>query len=318
MKALDDIWNDRSYDRETSYTANIGLMLQPCSFTDFHKHVEFVEIFRRWTQNDRFRGLDFARIWSMVLNVKHALSRCPGSVAELGVYQGQSAALLSFYAETFGRKMYLADTFQGFADEQYEPEMGPGKQVAFKDVTLESAQAVVGDYEGNRWVVGVFPGSVTDEMREDTYAFVSIDCDLYEPIREGLDFFWPRMASGGIIFIHDYSSGHWPGAMRAVDEFSAQNGVEGCLLPDLAGSYVIVRPRSIAGKEPDWDTSGCPRNNSAPDENLTDLKTELDQAQTDAVRLRAELQRIYRSRSWRITKPLRLANSALHRLRVGL
>jgi hypothetical protein len=175
------------------------------------------------------------------LNAKHVLSKCAGSVAELGVYQGQSSALLSLYAKMFGRKMYLADTFQGFDEKQYEEGMGEGKQAAFKDATLESARAVVGEYEGNRWAVGMFPDSVTEEMQSDSYAFVSIDCDIYEPIIRGLEFFWPRMVPGGIIFIHDYSSGHWPGATRAVDEFCAQNGVTGCLLPDFAGSYVIAR-----------------------------------------------------------------------------
>jgi hypothetical protein len=241
MRTLEQIWNDRLYLGEISYTNNIGVMLQPTSFTEFHNHPEFADAFRLWTQNDSFRGLDLVRIWSMVLNVKHVLTRFPGSVAELGVYQGQSSALLSLYAKTFNRTMYLADTFQGFAEEQYEAEMGPGKQAAFKDVTLDSAKAIVGDYSGNRWIVGMFPDSVTQEMRDDTYAFVSIDCDIYEPIAQGLKFFWPRMVRGGMIFIHDYSSGHWPGAARAVDEFCEQNGIAGCLLPDFAGSYVIVR-----------------------------------------------------------------------------
>ncbi len=241
MKALEQIWNDRPYLQEKSYINDIGLMLQPTSFAEFHAHPDFAEAFRLWTQNDSFRGLDLVRIWSMVLNAKHVLAKSTGSVAELGVYQGQSSALLSFFARMFERKMYLADTFQGFAESQYEEGMGAGKQAAFKDVTLDSARSVVGDYEGNRWIVGVFPDSVTPEMRADTYSFVSIDFDIYEPIAQGLAFFWPRMTPGGMIFVHDYSSGHWPGAARAVDEFCARNGVAACLLPDFAGSYVITR-----------------------------------------------------------------------------
>jgi O-methyltransferase len=82
---------------------------------------------------------------------------------------------------------------------------------------------------------------VTPALREDKFAFVSIDCDIYEPIREGLKFFWPRTVPGGMIFIHDYSSGYWPGATRAVDEFCQANRVRGMLLPDFAGSYVLVK-----------------------------------------------------------------------------
>jgi hypothetical protein len=241
MTALEKIWNDRLYMREGSFTNDVGLMFQPTSFSEFRMHPDFEEAFRLWTQHDAFRGLDLVRVWSMVLNAKNVLAKCEGSVAELGVYQGQSSALLSFYARKFGRKMYLADTFQGFMESQYEEGMGEGKQAAFKDVSLESAKAVVGEYEGNRWIVGMFPDSVTKEMQEDKYAFVSIDCDIYEPILRGLEFFWPRMVPGGVILIHDYSSGHWPGATRAVDEFCVQSGVRGLLLPDFAGSYVLVR-----------------------------------------------------------------------------
>lgn len=225
MRALEEIWTSHLYQNEPSWTNKLALILQPASFSDFESHP------------------DFARIWAMVLNLKNVLSKSPGSVAELGVYQGQSSALLGFYAEKFGRRMYLADTFQGFSEDQFENEEDrhEGKRNAFKDVTLESAKRIVGDYAGNRWIVGTFPESITDEMRDDSFAFVSIDCDIYEPIAEGLKFFWPRMVAGGVIFVHDYSSGYWPGAKRAVDEFCAACGVAGCLLPDLAGSYVLTR-----------------------------------------------------------------------------
>jgi hypothetical protein len=49
------------------------------------------------------------------------------------------------------------------------------------------------------------------------------------------------MERGGVIFVHDYSSGHWPGATRAVDEFCAHNGLVGVLLPDKSGSIVLCK-----------------------------------------------------------------------------
>jgi hypothetical protein len=241
MKELDAIWNDRAFERSRSYTRRLAAILQPDSYADFQAHPDFDEAFQRWTQHDCYRGLDIARVWSMVLNVKHVLSRCAGSVAELGVYQGQSAALLSYYAEKFGRTLYLADTFEGFAEQQFEADMGEGKRAAFKDTSLAAARRVVGNYQKNVWIVGMFPDSATQAMKDDEYAFVSIDCDLHEPVAEGLKFFWPRLVPGGMIFVHDYSSGHWPGATRAVDEFCKVSQAEGVLLPDLAGSYVLTR-----------------------------------------------------------------------------
>jgi hypothetical protein len=56
------------------------------------------------------------------------------------------------------------------------------------------------------------------------YCAVSLDCDLYDPMKSGLDFFYPRLNRGGILFLHDYSSGHWPGSKKAIDEFCNETG----------------------------------------------------------------------------------------------
>jgi hypothetical protein len=241
MKALEAILKERIFDRELSYTKELAVAFQPGAFTDFGQHPEFHEAFSRFTREDAYRGMDIVRIWSLLLNAKYALSRCDGALAELGVYKGQCSAFLSLFAERFDRKMYLLDTFEGFNESQFEKDMGEGQIAAFKDTSLEDAQRVVGDYSGNRWIVGMFPDSVTDEMRAETYAVVSIDCDIYQPILDGLEFFWPRLANNGVIFVHDYSSGHWPGATKAVDEFCEANRLRPILLSDLSGSCILTR-----------------------------------------------------------------------------
>lgn len=43
--------------------------------------------------------------------------------------------------------------------------------------------------------IGRFPE--TAKGIEDTFAFVNLDMDLYEPTIGGLRFFYPRMAEGG-------------------------------------------------------------------------------------------------------------------------
>src|SRR5208283_1006381 len=111
-----------SYQNSRSYSRSLAAMLQPGSFTDFNAHPEFDEAFELWTQGDRYRGLDMVRLWSFVLNIKHTLARCPGSLAEVGVYKGHSAAVLSCFAEKAGRKVYLADTFNGFTESQFEAD----------------------------------------------------------------------------------------------------------------------------------------------------------------------------------------------------
>ena len=59
-----------------------------------------------------------------------------------------------------------------------------------------------------------------------------------------LEFFYPRMPQGGIMFLHDYSSLYWHGAKLAVDEFCAETGEFIVLMPDKSGSAFLRRSRS--------------------------------------------------------------------------
>ncbi len=150
MKELDAILDEQSSNESVNYSRRLAVMFQPESYSEFQAHPDFDEAYRRWITMDSYRRFDMVRLWSFVLNLKHTLARCTGSVAELGVYKGQSSAVLSYYAEKFQRKMYLIDTFQGFSEQQFEENMGEGKQKAFKDTSLEAARAVVGNYSQNR------------------------------------------------------------------------------------------------------------------------------------------------------------------------
>lgn len=242
MKMLDQLLETRAFDHDRTYSDRLNVGFQPDSHADFRQHPEFDELFRLFTQEDAYRGMDIARLWSFALNLKHVTRRIDGSFAELGVYKGHSSAVLGYFARKFARRFYLLDTFAGFAQEELETTLSDNAKVAFRDTSFEVAQATVGRSDFFRWLVGPFPASLTPEIQGDRFAFVSIDCDLYEPIRAGLAFFWPRLNPGGMIFVHDYSSGHWPGATRAVDEFTQHTRVAHVLLPDKSGSVVLLRP----------------------------------------------------------------------------
>jgi hypothetical protein len=75
------------------------------------------------------------------------------------------------------------------------------------------------------------------------YALVHIDCDLYQPMKAALAFFYPRMPKGGMMILHDYSSGLWEGAAQAIDEFCASSGEFLTLWPDKSGTAMIRKSR---------------------------------------------------------------------------
>ncbi|SEK21897.1 Macrocin-O-methyltransferase (TylF) [Pseudobutyrivibrio ruminis] len=184
---------------------------------------------------------DYSRLLTFTLNIEKVISdNIEGSLAELGVYKGSNAAFMARYATENDRKMYIIDTFEGFSEEDISG-IDSCKSKQFEDTSLEAVKEFCGEGEGIIYVKGYFPESVTKELEDDQFSFVSLDCDLYKPIRAGLEFFYPRLNKGGMIFIHDYSSGYWEGCTQAVNEFCDENELSVVLMPDKSGTAVIVR-----------------------------------------------------------------------------
>lgn len=58
------------------------------------------------------------------------------------------------------------------------------------------------------------------------FSFLSLDVDLYSSVKDGLEFFFPRMLKGGIMLIDDMSVRSTPGATKAILEFFEDKEVE--------------------------------------------------------------------------------------------
>jgi hypothetical protein len=165
-----------------------------------------------------------------------------GDIAELGVYKGGTAAVLAKFARKLGRTAYLFDTFEGF-DEADLTGLDAGTPVGFIDTSLEYVRAAVGDDSVN-FIKGRFPETTSAVPENTKFCFVHLDCDLYAPMRDALEFFYERLVPGGFLIAHDYSSLCWDGPERALDRFLI--GKSECVipLPDSAGSAVIRKSRS--------------------------------------------------------------------------
>jgi len=167
------------------------------------KYPDKVRFFNFWFQLERIKKEDI-----------------PGSLAELGVYKGQTARIIHTMEPS--RPFHLFDTFEGFPGKDLAGESGDAATYTtehFSDTTAEKVRRYIG---GNRNVIihkGYFPESAAG-LENETYAFVTMDADLYKPTKEGLAYFYPRLAPGGVIIIHDYDV-KWEGIIRALDEFAA-------------------------------------------------------------------------------------------------
>jgi hypothetical protein len=209
-------------------------------------HPEFRNLYKSWVRGNKLNNTgDLSRFFSFILNLKIVINEgIPGSFAELGVWRGNSAAVISYFAVKDGRKCFLFDTFQGF-DERDLRGIDEKHGKSFSDTSISYVKQTINQLDEDKvvYVAGYFPESVNKEVSNEMYAFVSIDCDLYEPMKQALLFFYPRMSKGGFLFLHDYSSGLWEGGSRAINEFLAQTDEYLILLPDKSGTAVIRKTK---------------------------------------------------------------------------
>ncbi|MCD8018297.1 MAG: class I SAM-dependent methyltransferase [Clostridiales bacterium] len=193
---------------------------------------------------DLYQLLDIrsATLWRMAKRIQE--QSIPGNIAELGVYKGDLAWKLNLLFPD--RSLYLFDTFEGFDKRDVEQESAHSFSRAQKgDFSDTDKSAVLARLPyPDKAVIrkGFFPDTANG-LEEISYAFVSLDADLYAPILAGLHYFYPRLHQGGTLLLHDYNNPRFRGAHQAVEDYEKEKG-HLLLVPlcDLHGSAVIMKP----------------------------------------------------------------------------
>lgn len=187
-------------------------------------------------------GLDYVRNATLEL-LSHEIHEfaIPGGVAEVGVYQGNFAALLNHHFPD--RRLFLFDTFEGFDVRDSSIDHGEGWTNLPQDFSSTSSSMVMAKLPHPQRAVirkGWFPESAAGD-EDETFCLVSIDVDLYQPTMAALHWFYPRLNEGGHILVHDYNNGDYQGVKHAVRAFGAESGAGWSLLPDRCGTAVITK-----------------------------------------------------------------------------
>lgn len=145
-----------------------------------------------------------------------------GAVAELGVFQGDTAKRLNFHFKD--KRLYLFDTFEGYASinlkDKKAKALGQGH---LSNTSLELVAAKMPFLEQVVFKKGLFPATA-EGLENERFCLVNLDPDLFEPVKAGLEFFYPRLERGGILIISGYFSPH-TGPKLATDEFIKKHGL---------------------------------------------------------------------------------------------
>ena len=163
-----------------------------------HKSKDVLDLIRT-TRRERESLLSGTEAF-LVHSIARAQSKLEGSMAEVGVYQGCSAKLISKAGA--GRALHLFDTFDGLP----EPDVAERQHLRQSQYrsSLSSVRRFLDQEPGVVFHPGCFPATAAG-LEDERFSFVHLDVDLKSSTRACLEFFHPRMVPGGVIMTHDYS-----------------------------------------------------------------------------------------------------------------
>lgn len=133
--------------------------------------------------------------------------------AECGTYAGMS---MHFVADLCSQRFIGIDSFEGVSDPGiYDTDYFKTIKLA---IPIEIAEKTVKYHKNIELYKGWIP-TVFSKIDEADYSYVHIDVDLYEPTKESIEYFWPKIVRGGVLICDDYGSNKTIGARKAMIDF---------------------------------------------------------------------------------------------------
>lgn len=162
-------------------------------------------------KKDREIWLTYNELYQVYALTK-SVEKIKGDIAEVGVYKGGSAKIIS---KAKGKKtLHLFDTFDGLPDPTKNDDERHYKGRFATQV--EEVKNYLKNEKNVFFYVGFFPKTAAP-IEKKKFSFVHLDVDLYKSTKDCLQFFYPRMNKGGVILSHDYIG--TPGVRKAFHEF---------------------------------------------------------------------------------------------------
>ena len=189
----------------------------------------------RWTDDEEFIALchrfnsitgmqnTFDNAWYARLYILRQLatqqSKIGSDWAECGVYAGMS---MFFVADLAPLNFIGIDSFEGVS-EPGENDTEYFKKVKL-DIPITYAQKSLQEFNNVQLIKGWIPQAFNN-LKNTTYSYVHIDVDLYEPTIKSIEYFYPKMISGGVMICDDFGSYKTIGARKAFIDFFGKDSL---------------------------------------------------------------------------------------------
>jgi O-methyltransferase len=196
-------------------------------------------------------------LWKTLQQALHL----PGEFLECGVFRGGTALLeaatLQQHQQT--RPLRLFDTFAGMPEVRSDLDRyQPGD---FSRTSVDFVRKLLAPYP----FVSLHPGFIPDSFAGlpiEKIAWAHIDVDIYQSVRDCIDYIYPRLVPGGIMVFDDYGFPSCPGARRAVDEaFASLPEIPLCL---LTAQCLVIKIGEAASPGPPGPGAHPPGRTSLP------------------------------------------------------
>ena len=126
----------------------------------------------------------------------------------------------------------MFDTFAGLPNTKADDVRFAEKMFS---ASLDQVKSRLSSFQNVFFYPGLFP-STGDLVRNNKFALVHLDVDLYQSTKDALEFFYPRLVPGGILISHDFPSAD--GVQKAFAEFMANKPEKVIQLPLSQGMIV--------------------------------------------------------------------------------
>jgi len=168
--------------------------------------------------------LYYDRLFTLYEAMRSVSQRFQGeslNAIEIGAYKGgTSRYICSVLQKLHGNqnRFYCVDTFEGHsAQDLPEGNEGSHSPAMFMDTSFEQVKGYLDEFPFAE-VIKARIQDATERLANQTFHFIHLDVDIFEPTLFSLDFLLPRLAVGGILCVDDYNKKSCPGVRAAIEQ----------------------------------------------------------------------------------------------------
>ncbi|WP_299399146.1 TylF/MycF/NovP-related O-methyltransferase [Pelagibius sp.] len=190
--------------------------------TNWQDDRDFLAVMRRFDPRyPRVKERQF-----FLYNLARSLRHLTGETAECGALGGASSHVIMSAFED-DRAHHIFDSFSGLSEptEHDKPKTTEVRALQAGEFAspLEATRRNLAEHPHAMFYKGWIPERF-DEVADKQFCLVSVDVDFYEPTRDSVLFFFPRLVPGGALICDDYGFSTCPGAKKAMDEAAESLG----------------------------------------------------------------------------------------------